>query len=617
MIRGRFFWKLYAGYVAIVLATTLLVGSLAAWRLRREGLHEIERTLQSKAALLGEIAAPYLMPPASGAPTESQTTPGASTAATLEPLQTKVAALGERIGSRLTVVRADGVVIADSEQDPARMGNHHDRPEILSARSHGAGMSTRRSESVGMQMMYVALPILDGTEVIGYARTAIHLDRLDAQMNALVRPILGGALIAAALALALGLYVSWQVTAPLASMASSARALARGLFDEGISVSSSDEVGDLARALNTMREELQLRMHTITTDRSGLLAILASMVEGVVAVDRGERIVHMNTVAGEVLGIAAPDALGKRIWEVTRLREVNDVLSAAMRGATSARAEATVVGGGRDRVIELNAAPLRDAAGLAAGAVVVLHDVTELRRLEAIRRDFVANVSHELKTPLTAVRGMVETLIDDDAIAPEKRRHFLSRIQDQTLRLSALVNDLLTLSRVESKEASLERIPVDLREVAVQAASDLAAAAQSKRLSLETRLPAESLIVMGDREALGQAIANLLDNAVKYTPAGGTIRFALTHAGDRGRVEVRDNGIGIEPREQERIFERFYRVDKGRSRDLGGTGLGLAIVRNVVRAHGGEVIVESALGAGSTFVVLLPLAQHSHRISAG
>jgi two-component system phosphate regulon sensor histidine kinase PhoR len=497
------------------------------------------------------------------------------------------------------------------------MNNHHDRPEILSARSHGSGVSTRRSESVGMTMMYVALPIRDGSEVIGYARTAIHLDRLDEQLSALSHPILIGAFIAAALALALGLYVSWQVTAPLASMAASARAIARGRFDERIPVSSSDEVGDLGRALNAMREELLRRMETIATDRSGVLAILTSMVEGVVAVDRSERVVHMNTVAGELLGIGASDALGKRIWEVTRLREVNETLSTAMRDASSARAEATLVGGGRDRVIELNAAPLRDAAGVAAGAVLVLHDVTELRRLEAIRRDFVANVSHELKTPLTAVRGIVETLIDDDAIAPEKRRHFLARIHDQTLRLSALVNDLLTLSRVESKETPLERVAVDLRELAVQSASDLAAPAQNKGLILETRLPKESLIVVGDREALGQAIANLLDNAVKYTPAGGTIRFSLARAGDRARMEVRDNGIGIEPREQERIFERFYRVDKGRSRDLGGTGLGLAIVRNVVRAHGGEIIVESAPGAGSAFIVLLPLAPHSDRVSAG
>jgi two-component system, OmpR family, phosphate regulon sensor histidine kinase PhoR len=595
LIRGRFFWKLYAGYVAIVLATTLLVGGLVAWRLRREWLHETENDLRDKATLIAEIAAPELSAERLALP------------AVRESLQAHVGELGAESGSRVTIIAADGAVLADSESDPARMTNHLDRPEILAARSHGIGTSTRHSETLGTPMIYVAIPVKTDGAIVGYVRASIPVSRFDRQIGDVREPVLFGAILAAALALGLGVFMSWRVTAPLSSIAAGARAIAQGQFDERIAVSAHDEVGALAASFNTMRDELRSRMQTITMDKNRLVAILSSMIEGVVAVDRDERIVHINSVAAAMLQVDPAEASGKRIWEATRVREVNEALGEAMRRAAGADTEAILVGDAHDRTIQLYAAPLRDDQGGIAGAVVVLHDVTALRRLETVRREFVANVSHELKTPLTAVRGMVETLIDDEAIAPDKRRHFLSRIQDQTLRLSALVNDLLTLSRVESRETPLEQVPVDLREVASESARSFALEAEKRGLALDASLPAQPLIVLGDREALAQAINNLLDNAVKYTPSGGRISLVLAPEGGAARVEVRDTGIGIEPREQARIFERFYRVDKGRSRELGGTGLGLSIVRNVAHAHGGDVQVESAPGRGSVFRLRFPL----------
>lgn len=599
MIRSRFFWKLYAGYIAVILLTTAFVVGLAAWQLRRDWLHETEVVLRSKAALLRELALPALVREERGGDAGATADP--------EALRRRIRVLGGEIAARLTVVRADGVVVADSEQDPSAMNNHIDRPEILAARSHGAGASTRRSETVNATMLYVALRVEDESRIVGYARAALPLVSFDTQLRELTRPVVFGAAIAALLALLLGLYASWRVTSPLSAMTDAARAIAQGQFDQRVAIAARDEVGDLARSFNTMRDELEQRVKTITTDRSRVLAILSSMVEGVVAVDGDERIVHMNAVAGALLGVRPEEVSGKRVWEATRFQEVNDALAQSMREATSIRSEARLVGEKRDRVIEVNAAPLRGGDGGVAGAVVVLHDVTELRRLEEVRREFVANVSHELKTPLTAIRGMVETLIDDAAIEPAKREHFLSRIHDQTLRLSALVTDLLTLSRVESRGSALERERFDLREVAAESARAVAPAMEERALAFELSQPEEAVLVVGDRGALAQAINNLLDNAVKYTPQGGRVRLSVARAGEMACVEVRDTGIGIEPREQERIFERFYRVDKGRSRDLGGTGIGLSIVRNVARVHGGRASVESAPGQGSVFSIFIPL----------
>jgi len=603
VIRSRFFWKLYAGYIAVILLTTAFVVGLAAWQLRRDWLHETEVVLRSKAALLRELALPALVREELGGDAGATADP--------EALHRRIRVLGGEIAARLTVVRADGVVIADSEQDPSAMNNHIDRPEILAARSHGAGASTRRSETVNATMLYVALRVEDESRVVGYARAALPLVSFDTQLRELTRPVVFGAAIAALLALLLGLYASWRVTSPLSAMTDAARAIAQGQFDQRVAISARDEVGDLARSFNTMRDELEQRVRTITTERSRVLAILSSMVEGVVAVDGDERIVHMNAVAGALLGVRPEEVSGKRVWEATRFQEVNDALAQSMREATSIRSEARLVGEKRDRVIEVNAAPLRGGDGGVAGAVVVLHDVTELRRLEEVRREFVANVSHELKTPLTAIRGMVETLIDDAAIEPAKREHFLNRIHDQTLRLSALVTDLLTLSRVESRDSALERETFDLREVAAESARGVATAMDERGLTFEISQPDDAVLVVGDRRALAQAINNLLDNAMKYTPSGGRVGLSVARAGGAASVEVRDTGIGIEPREQERVFERFYRVDKGRSRDLGGTGLGLSIVRNVARVHGGRVSLESVPGKGSGFSIIIPLAATS------
>jgi len=347
-------------------------------------------------------------------------------------------------------------------------------------------------------------------------------------------------------------------------------------------------------------------METIRSDRNQLYAILAGIVEGVVAVDREERVVHLNSAAARILRVAPGETAGKRIWEATRVREVSEALAEALQGADVVTREVRLVTGAREQVVEVHASPLRDGEGQGSGAVLVLHDITELRRLEGVRREFVANVSHELKTPLTAIGAIAETLLDDPGMNDETRRRFLAKIGNQSARLSAMVQDLLSLSRIESREARPDHAPVDIRDVILASSRSLLPAAEKKRISVELDLPDAPAVILGDEEELRQVMGNLLDNAIKYTPEGGRVQVRAGASPDEVFLEVEDTGIGIEPQHHDRIFERFYRVDKGRSRDAGGTGLGLSIAKHITLAHGGRLLVRSAPGEGSTFRVTLP-----------
>jgi two-component system phosphate regulon sensor histidine kinase PhoR len=593
--RSRFFWKLVASFAALIGFTTSAVWVLASRRVMEDARADLERSLQDRLLLLRHAApAAFAVPPD---PT----------------LQERVRALGRETHTRYTVIRGDGVVLADSDETPERMENHADRPEIRDALARGHGASVRYSRTMSRDMMYVALPDRDGGRPAGTFRAALALDDVRARLGRLRGEVALGAAIAGLAAFLLALAVARRVVRPIASLTSMAKALASGVEGREAPAETPDELGQLARAFNRMDASLRERMDVIVRDRNQLLAVLGGMVEGVVAVDAKQRVVHMNDVAGRILGTTPRDAAGRRIWEVCRIPEALERVRAAAEDGVEGTGEALVASPPRDRAVALHASPLRDGRGDRAGAVLVLHDVTELRRLEAMRRDFVANVSHELKTPVTAVRGLVETLLDDPAMDPGAHRRFLEKIRDQSARLSALIADLLTLSRVESEDRFLERVPLDLREPVRESVRALHPIAEAKGLTLGAEIPESPVVVVGDREALRQTADNLLDNAIKYTAAGGRITVRVRSEGGEARLEVEDTGIGIEPRHQERIFERFYRVDKARSRELGGTGLGLAIVKHIALALGGNVSLRSVPGRGSTFAVRVPLDDPASR----
>lgn len=597
-MRASFFWRLYLGCVALILFSTVLLGLWFERTARADMSRDLDESLRGRLVLLEELAAAHWDAP-------------------LDPrFEARVRALGAESGVRLTIVRADGTVLADSERDPAAMENHAQRPEIEAARIAGEGSAQRDSDTVGRPYLYWARAAMRAGERVGFVRAAFPLDGIEARVSQLRRSTLWTALLAAAIALAFALYFARRVSRPLAATAELAERIARGDYTGVRPVEGADEIRRLSEAIRSMHEQLEERLSTITADRNKVLAILSGMVEGVIAVDREERIVHINSVAARLLDIAPERATGRRIWEVTRVTAVSSILEHVRKSGREQTDECKIAATDAARAeveIELRASPLRDAGGADAGAVVVLHDVTSLRRLESVRRDFVANVSHELKTPLTAIRGLVETMLDDPEMPVETGRRFLERIREQSLRLSTLVGDLLTLARIEANEERVERRALDLGALLRDCSSRFGELAARHGLALDTQLGALSRSVEGDEESLRQIVDNLLDNACKYTPAGGRVWLRVEQDDSETRIEVRDTGIGIAPRDQERVFERFYRVDKARSRELGGTGLGLSIVKHLVQTLGGRVSLESHVGRGSTFRVHLP---HASRLGA-
>ncbi len=586
MPRSRLLWRLYAGYVAVIVPTTMSLGLLFGWRLQQDLLRDIEQSLREKAVLLGDLAGHAGLRDAV--------------------LEARVRRLGNDLATRLTVVRMDGTVVADSSEDPGRMENHGDRPEIIAARGGTPGVATRWSHTLRVDMMYVAVAMRKDGHLLGYARAALPLTTVRerrAQVRALV---LLGVLAAILGGLVLGFFFARSVTRPLTALTEAAGAIAAGRPDRGMPVDAPAEIGKLAEAFRLMTARLDERMEAVTRGRGRLAAILGGMVEGVIAVDREGTVLHLNGVAGSMLG-ASPDAsVGRPLWEVTRLPAVLELLQHPAEGASVSTLEIRQPDGLRERVIDLRASSFRDGRD-GGGLVIVLNDVTDLRRLETIRRDFIANVSHELKTPVTAIRGLVETMMDDAGMPAETHREFLGKVQDQAGRLNRLVSDLLTLSRVESGGGALEREALDLRDPVGDSARSFQAAAGARGVALQVEMAVAPVPVLGDREALRQVADNLLDNAVKYTGAGGRVSVHLDAQGDEAVLEVADTGPGIPPEHLGRIFERFYRVDKARSRALGGTGLGLSIVRHVALTLGGSASVDSAPGQGSRFRVRLPL----------
>jgi len=436
--------------------------------------------------------------------------------------------------------------------------------------------------------------------------TSIPLTEIENQLGSMRARILLGAGIGSFVAIALGLLIAQRTTAPITRMIRTAEELREGRFGARVLDLPTDEIGVLGDALNRLGEEITRRIARLWDDEAQLRAMLAGMAEGVVAVDGEDRVVFANEAARTLLGIGDGDIRGKRLWELARIADFDRLISEARTTGGTARRELTAVSDGGASMLAAYAHPFGPQS--ASGVVVVLHDITELRRLERVRRDFVSNVSHELKTPLTSIRGYVETLLSGALHDEQNNERFLEKIDKHVNRLDHLVSDLLSLARLESQGDALQMEDLDLQPILQQALGAHDAAAREKNLECRIGAPAGPVRVHGDPEAITQVIDNLLSNAIKYTAEQGQVSLKLQRDGEWAVLEVKDTGVGIPAEDLERVFERFYRVDKARSRDLGGTGLGLSIVKNMVQAMHGEVSVESELGTGSCFRVRLPLA---------
>ncbi|MDP6447981.1 MAG: ATP-binding protein, partial [Pirellulaceae bacterium] len=451
--------------------------------------------------------------------------------------------------------------------------------------------------------LYYAIPLKIDEGIVAFVRVAEDVKTIEDQARDRQRSLWWFAVAVALLAAPLTYVLAGRITRPLSELTANAQAIADGDYRQPITSRSRDEVGTLASAFSKMRDELARRVAELEDHNQRLSTVLSSMVEGVLAVDCDRRVMLANQTCCEMLEIGEADVAGRALLEVTRSVEIDEAVSAAMASDAPAQREVTLTSPSQ-RVLQLLAAQL--PAEPRPGAVIVFHDVTELRRLENMRRDFAANVSHELKTPLTSIKAYAETLRLGAVNDRENNLAFVDRISEQSEHLDLLITDLLQLARVESGQEAFQFARVDLAVAAEQALTQCRQLAEQKRIRLHCDPANETVVAWADYEGLFTIITNLLVNAINYTPPEGDVTFRWRQVEQTAVIEIQDSGIGIAPEHHERVFERFFRVDKARSRAAGGTGLGLAIVKHLAQAFGGSVELESEPGRGSTFRVRLP-----------
>ncbi|MGQ9810422.1 MAG: two-component system histidine kinase PnpS [bacterium] len=516
--------------------------------------------------------------------------------------------IGEQLGLRVTIISTDGTVLGDSDLDIeeiAKVENHLDRPEIQEAINKGIGVSKRYSYTLKRPLLYMAVPYgKDNTA--GFIRYAVPISYLKMLEGKLKQSIAGAILLMFLLSLAFTLIVSTVVSKPLAEMAKIAKAMATGDFSRKPSIRSKDEIGDLAAVLSYMSDEIKSKIEKVKQESTKLDAVLSSMFEGIMVVDEKGRILLMNPSLRGLFFVDS-DPKNRLPIEVVRNPQIQGAVDRILRDRERLFGEEVTVIQPEEKVLRMNAAPIIRNDVL-EGAVLVFHDITELHRLERLRQDFVANVSHELRTPISSIKGYAETLMEGAIDDKDAAKDFINIIYQDSNRLANLIDDLLDLSKIESGKMKMTFTPLDIRPIIERCLGVLEKSIKDKKLSVSVHIPSGIHKVMADDKRIAQVLLNLLDNAVKYTGKGGSIKIEASEGNGFVQVDITDTGIGIPEKDLPRIFERFYRVDKARSRDLGGTGLGLSIVKHLVLAHGGQVWVKSEQGIGSTFSFTIPQA---------
>ena len=586
MLTSPFFRRLFIPYLALLWIGIGLVGLFSATRLHTSYLESVKQSLANESRLVSDLVAPHLK------------------GGDADEASAFVKQLGTSIGCRITLIDSVGVVIADNEADPHSMDNHRYRPEVVGAAESVEGSSVRESNTIHARLIYFAhrLRLDDGTTY--YVRLSEHLSRLDQSLEVLYATLMAAAALAMVGSGVVSYYLAHRQATPLLQLKEFANALARGDLKSRVLRPERDEMGSVALSLNVMADSISGLLAQAGKDKAELSAILESMSEGVIAVNLKQQVLLVNDAAGRLLGFPPSEAQGKGLWEVVRDQQIlTSVKEIEMDGGRTTVTVGAVAG----RKLEVTVS-IFPANGSAEGMVIVAHDVTESSRYQELRKEFVANVSHELRTPLTVIRGFVETLQDGAMNDPRKGPQFLATISKHTDQLANLVNDLLELSRLESQPSLPRQQSVDLSSVIRRAADLLSPAAAKKNHQFTIAAPNQLPAVVGNPDYLERAVSNLMENAIKYTRENGRVRVTAKAENGHVLVEVADNGIGIPQEDLARIFERFYRVDRSRSREMGGTGLGLSIVKHVAQVHGGSIDVSSTPGQGSTFRLKIPVA---------
>jgi two-component system phosphate regulon sensor histidine kinase PhoR len=587
MAQRRFSWQLFSSFLIV---TLVILGAIGWYASSATGGFYRDQTAKDLAARARLIEQEVLTLVLSGAG---------------ETVDAFCDDRGERAATRITVIRPDGLVVGDSDEDPAVMENHADRPEIREAFEGGVGTSVRYSRTLRQNMMYVAIPLKDGAAVRGVLRTSMPLAHIGGELATVYSRMAIGGVVVAVLAALLCLANARRFTRPVEEMTAEAQRLARGDRRSKVRLLDTKELGTLAESINQMAEQLDAYNRTIKEQRNEEETILASMLEGVIAVDAEERIISVNQAACRLLAVEAEKAHGRVIHEVVRNTAFLETVESALRSSTTVERDA-VLHGEEERLLKVRATARHGAEGEDAGAVIVLNDVTRLRRLEGIRRDVVANVSRELEAPVAAITGCTEAIRKGGVGLPEEVTRSLKALDQETERLKVIIHDLGLLAALDRQdEKAVERTETAVREVLERAVAFHETNARDT--GIEVVLECDpGLRVRLNAPLLEQAVRHLIGNALAHSPAQTEIKVAAGVTGNEIYVTVRDEGCGIEQRHMPRIFERFYRVGDSRLEAAGGAGLGLAIVKHVVDIHGGRVIADSRPGAGSTFAIRLP-----------
>ncbi len=600
----KLIWHIFPANLLITISAMLAVSWYGSASLQKFYLQHMEEDLLAKAYLV-----------------EKQIT-GFMNVDKRDSLETFCRKAGRKSATRITVILPSGIVIADSDEDYLKMDNHGKRPEIITAQAGQRGASIRFSSTLGERRLYIAVPLTASqpelernpdNPILGILRMSVSIAAIEKALHHLQTRIAFGALIVALIAALITMAVSRTISRPLEKMKESAERFAKGQFDPPLTTSDKValEVGALGGAMNRMAEQLQERINTIIQQRNELETVFSSMLEAVLVVDTRKRIINVNRAGAGLLGIKQIEAPGKSIKELVRSMDLQRLVSNVLANEDIVEDEIIIADDSKNRYLRTNGVKMYDGNSVCMGVLLVMNDVTRLRRLENVRRNFVANVSHELKTPVTSIKGYAETILDSSLENVEQTRNFLKIIVRQSDRLGAIINDLLDLSRIEqeSRKEGIQLTPGSIKNVLDEVVEICLLRAEEKNITITMDCP-ENLQAPINEPFLEQALTNLLINAIKYSDTDSRVelRGERRQQNDREMVaiSVRDYGAGIGKKHLPRLFERFYRSDKARSRKLGGTGLGLAIVKHIAQAHNGSVSVESELGKGSIFTLYLP-----------
>jgi two-component system phosphate regulon sensor histidine kinase PhoR len=587
-MKSRLFLKVFGTYLIIVILSLSVVTFLVSGEIKKSMIAKIEDELTTDVRLIDLNS--------------------------IKEIKAKIKQMADISNSRVTLIADSGKVLADSERDAAVMENHLNRPEIQEARVKGKGRATRFSQTIGVDMLYVALSLKSGPDITGYVRLARPLYEVKHSVEKVYESFFTAILLILPLSLIIAFIFSYRLTAPVKAMEQFTEKLRKGDVSGTLMVQTTDEMKQLAGNINYLVAELQDKIRLANEEKGKLIAAFASMTEGVLVLDNEDRIEIFNRAFRHMVASQYGDVVGKTLIEAFRNIELQKTFDRFKSSGKPATHELTL-GETIPIILDVSISAIRGAPG-EEKTMIVFHDVTRLKKLEKMRVDFVANVTHEIRTPLTAILGFIETLREGVIEEKETAKKFLEIIERHARRLNRLVEDLLTISDIELGEMQFFFESVSVNGILNNVLPVVEPRVGEKKMTLLKTLPEDLPPIRADRDRLVQIFLNVLDNAIKFTPESGKISISASLEED-GHVAVRiaDTGVGIPRDEVSRLGERFYRVDKTRSRELGGTGLGLSIVKHLMTAHGGRMEIESQLGQGTTVSLYFPVMDDGARVS--